>query len=539
MNRENREQSVRSGMADALTSPIVFALGLGFSSILSCIRLLAVQFSHLSFVADSFGLDLSGFDSFPGLFFFASMFLSCAVMQFGNVRSVRLLSSGSQAKTAISVVHALALAGGLLLFSGFGMLGILGQILAGASLSAALVSWGLLLARLKNYESLVSILLAVILTCCSTLLLLEDVVVFIAFILFSITSWLLFLICSKSGLDVPVDMTNSLSEGAIVNAEGQTAAILRNIEMNGALAPLIDTTSGWKRRALSMVVVILACSTCFGILGDAFGARQVVPGIAFFGALAALTWAGVAMLVEVPSFKKMFVPQLLSLIGVALLIPSMNLRLGAIALESVLSFSVAYFVTYVLISEVIGTKNTRDHPTFCWIGILAVPLFVVGITTGWFICLSEDPEHLFYAALAILSAAALLAVFLLWESTISDSGNAGITVADLEKTAGSKQVRNIWGEIKLFRSANTTKIIQSTYDSIFRQFDLSKREREVFVLLMEGLTVPAIAEHLFISPNTVKTHVRHIYHKLGVTSQRDLVRKCRILSGEIASSSTT
>ena len=45
---------------------------------------------------------------------------------------------------------------------------------------------------------------------------------------------------------------------------------------------------------------------------------------------------------------------------------------------------------------------------------------------------------------------------------------------------------------------------------------LTRREREVLSLLAEGLTDRGIAERLFVTPNTVETHIRHIISKLGL-----------------------
>ena len=46
--------------------------------------------------------------------------------------------------------------------------------------------------------------------------------------------------------------------------------------------------------------------------------------------------------------------------------------------------------------------------------------------------------------------------------------------------------------------------------------DLSEREAEVFALIGAGMSNPEIAEHLFISVATVKSHVRHILAKLDL-----------------------
>ena len=50
--------------------------------------------------------------------------------------------------------------------------------------------------------------------------------------------------------------------------------------------------------------------------------------------------------------------------------------------------------------------------------------------------------------------------------------------------------------------------------------ELTAREREVLSLMAEGLTDRGIAERLFVTPNTVETHVRHIIAKLGLPATR-------------------
>jgi DNA-binding NarL/FixJ family response regulator len=52
---------------------------------------------------------------------------------------------------------------------------------------------------------------------------------------------------------------------------------------------------------------------------------------------------------------------------------------------------------------------------------------------------------------------------------------------------------------------------------------LTTREREVLVLLADGLAPPQIATSLGITPKTVATHVEHIYTKLGVHTRAHAV----------------
>jgi LuxR family maltose regulon positive regulatory protein len=57
--------------------------------------------------------------------------------------------------------------------------------------------------------------------------------------------------------------------------------------------------------------------------------------------------------------------------------------------------------------------------------------------------------------------------------------------------------------------------------------DLTDREREVLRLLPSRLTLSEIAAELYVSPNTLKFHLRAIYRKLGVVSRGDAVDSAR------------
>jgi DNA-binding CsgD family transcriptional regulator len=53
---------------------------------------------------------------------------------------------------------------------------------------------------------------------------------------------------------------------------------------------------------------------------------------------------------------------------------------------------------------------------------------------------------------------------------------------------------------------------------------LTQRERQVADLVVSRYTNPEIAAALFLSPKTVETHLRHIFHKLDVTSRVEMAR---------------
>ena len=69
------------------------------------------------------------------------------------------------------------------------------------------------------------------------------------------------------------------------------------------------------------------------------------------------------------------------------------------------------------------------------------------------------------------------------------------------------------------------------------QRGLTKRETEIMAMLARGRNGKFIEEHYVVSYNTVKTHVKHIYMKLDVHSQQELIDAVEHFGDEGASAS--
>ena len=99
----------------------------------------------------------------------------------------------------------------------------------------------------------------------------------------------------------------------------------------------------------------------------------------------------------------------------------------------------------------------------------------------------------------------------------------------------------IWLSIKLTKPKIETIIVEKkifikdSNDFVFNEIEflnlgISKRELEVLALISEGLSNQEIAERLFVSLNTVKTHSSRLFEKMEVKSRTQAVEKAKRLN---------
>ncbi len=108
----------------------------------------------------------------------------------------------------------------------------------------------------------------------------------------------------------------------------------------------------------------------------------------------------------------------------------------------------------------------------------------------------------------------------------------GPRMAELLATAAAQGIRPDYANKLLAAFPKSTEIIlQSKITNQKSKMiePLSERELEVLKLLRSELSGPEIAERLIVSLNTLRTHTKNIFNKLGVNNRRAAVRRAQEL----------
>lgn len=147
------------------------------------------------------------------------------------------------------------------------------------------------------------------------------------------------------------------------------------------------------------------------------------------------------------------------------------------------------------------------------------PVLVYGIFAGivYASSLVGSAVGLFVGAgrgvgLAELSVVALVAVYALSVAMVAPHGRKGRRVKVASDAELPPSATDVVGDVVSAGCAVAVK-----------RYGLSRREAEVLDLLARGRDVPYVAEELVISKNTVRTHTKSIFAKMGVHSRQELI----------------
>lgn len=101
------------------------------------------------------------------------------------------------------------------------------------------------------------------------------------------------------------------------------------------------------------------------------------------------------------------------------------------------------------------------------------------------------------------------------------AGAIGYLLKDISAEQLAQAIRAAHAGRSTLAQEAAQALIYSTTHSLALGHDLTERERDVLKWMVAGLNNTEIADKLFVSPSTIKTHVSHILAKLGVTSRTE------------------
>lgn len=155
-------------------------------------------------------------------------------------------------------------------------------------------------------------------------------------------------------------------------------------------------------------------------------------------------------------------------------------------------------MSWVILSNVAAYHGISPVRTIC-IGMFAGSLFM---GTGMAAALGLDSA---VSQGALIQACMTVVTYLLVVGAV-------LALVDLS---------NVWNNIPEGIDAQAAKAEEVT--RLAQEYNLTNRETEVLLELLSNKSMAGIAEDMFVSNNTVKTHVRRIYVKFGVHSRAELI----------------
>jgi len=112
--------------------------------------------------------------------------------------------------------------------------------------------------------------------------------------------------------------------------------------------------------------------------------------------------------------------------------------------------------------------------------------------------------------------------FLLREHIDADLIKCIRIVSRGELWLSTKLIGRVFDE--LIRESHKKLLLKSpTGNQLAKMKDISKREMEVMALISESMTNEEIAQKLFLSAKTIKTHIRNIFEKTGIRNRVEAV----------------
>lgn len=185
-----------------------------------------------------------------------------------------------------------------------------------------------------------------------------------------------------------------------------------------------------------------------------------------------------------------------------------------------------------LLSNILLSTGSALFDMLMWIVLVAlagrnhaasVPVFAWGRGVAAFGSLSGAALGVFGNALVAGSPEGLVVLSGVLIMAITGYALIGLRRFSFETTIEGVQDAQVEIEASIDAEQSPEDEFNERCAAIADKYGLTQREREVFGMLARGRDRTYIEEQLVISKNTVKAHVKHIYAKLDIHSQQDLI----------------
>lgn len=205
-----------------------------------------------------------------------------------------------------------------------------------------------------------------------------------------------------------------------------------------------------------------------------------------------------------------------------------------------------YFIALLITYLIAETAHNMRVSSYVLMGFAAcaaralLVVFMLGTAHGSLFGEAEDTMKFLIIVVAIIYALSLGVVFISRERRrkqreVEVRGRNAATIAAAQ-AAGVPSARGVEGSPGFLYAEAPTQPVQDADraaegDRIFdarcavlaERGGLTEREGELLLYLARGRTKAYIADALFVSENTVRSHVRNIYAKLGVHTRQELI----------------
>ncbi|QOS67559.1 LuxR family transcriptional regulator [Eggerthella guodeyinii] len=176
----------------------------------------------------------------------------------------------------------------------------------------------------------------------------------------------------------------------------------------------------------------------------------------------------------------------------------------------------AEFFSHILTwTLVMNAEKDLAGPSYFNAGMSLAPYSICSI--GWIFLLETDQVASAFVVLAV--SYALIIVVAVHPRLLYERRQRTLTSAD------ALNEYTIEGEPEIPLESNgaaVVEVVDRRCVLLGERYGLSQRETQVLSLLAQGRSRPAIQRELVLSEGTVKTHVAHIYEKMGVGSRQEV-----------------